>query len=160
MRDDARALMQQKSPMRLLRNSGAVRRPGHLNVVRGGDHVRMPGVIDSGDRECQIGRFPGIEPISIPFERHGDEHRRVAREPGVAVATPDFSREPSRVFGRVLRDASAMDHEEQRKNTWALVVKIPDSHPSSIFLDVQAFFRFCIRAHGLPYARAAKHCER
>jgi hypothetical protein len=116
VRDDARALMQKQSSMRLLRDSGAVRRPGHLDVVRGGDHVRMPSVVDRSDRERQLRRFPAIESISISFERHGDEHRRVAREPGVAVATRDFSREPSRIFGGVLRDAPTKDHGEQRKN--------------------------------------------
>lgn len=141
-RDDARALMQQQSPMRLLWDSGAVCRPGHLDVVRGGDHVRMPRVVDRGHRECQLGRFPGIEPISIPFERHGDEHRRIACEPSVAIAARDFSRKPSRVFGRVLRDASAMVHGEQRKNTSAVAVKISDSRPLLIFFKGTGFFVF------------------
>ncbi len=115
-RDDARTLMQYEATVRLFRDRCAVRRPGHLDVVGRRDHAAVLELIDRGDGERQFCRRIAIEEISIPFERHRDEHRRIARKPRVAIAARDFIREPSCVFRRVLRNTSPARHREQNKN--------------------------------------------
>jgi len=100
------------------------------------DHPAVLELIDRGDGESQLCHRVAIKPIGVPFERHRDEHRRIARKPRLAVAPRDFVREPSCIFRRILRDTSPRRHKEQNKNAWPPGVKLfdkkaaPESFPT------------------------------